>query len=173
MDHSWSGSHIEANFNHPAETILSSPNDGFVLRNDSTSQGQPDNSPESPTGDDTMGFYTQADLPFYYSLAQTFAIDDRYFCSVIGQTFPNRSYALAATSFGHLTTAELLPPSGGYKPITGTFFDLLDQHGVSWIDYFSDLPTAFIFRESLREHQAERLHSWRMPQPEHSLRFRS
>ncbi len=148
LDHSWSGSHIEANFNHPAETILSSPNDGFVLRNDSTSQGQPDNSPESPTGDDTMGFYTQADLPFYYTLAQTFAIDDRYFCSVIGQTFPNRSYALAATSFGHLTTAELLPPFGGYKPITGTFFDLLDQHGVSWTDYFSDLPTAFIFRQS-------------------------
>ena len=39
-----------------------------------------------------MGFYTQDDLPFYYALAQTFAIDDRYFSSVIGPTFPNRSY---------------------------------------------------------------------------------
>jgi phospholipase C len=148
LDHSWSGSHLEANFNHPAETILSSPNDGFVLRNDSTSQGQLDTGPETATDDDTMGFYTQTDLPFYYSLAQTFAIDDRYFCSVIGQTFPNRAYALAATSFGHLTTAEIFPPPGGYKPITGTFFDLLDQHGVSWVDYFNDLPTAFIFRPS-------------------------
>ncbi|HME70426.1 MAG TPA: alkaline phosphatase family protein [Myxococcota bacterium] len=145
LDHSWSGSHIEANFLFPFLTIRFSPNNGFVLRNDSTSQGQPDNSPETPTGDDTMGFYTQADLPFYYSLAQTFAIDDRYFCSVIGQTFPNRSYELAATSFGHLTTAELRPPSGGYQPITGNFMDLLDQHSVSWINYYSDLPMTFSF----------------------------
>src|SRR5882724_11048651 len=41
LDHSWSGSHIEANFSNPAGTLLSSPNDGFVRRNDSTSQGQP------------------------------------------------------------------------------------------------------------------------------------
>ena len=65
---------------------------------------------ESATGDDTMGFYTQDDLPFYYSLAQTFAIDDRYFCSVVGPTFPNRSYEMAATSFGHVTTNEIYPP---------------------------------------------------------------
>jgi phospholipase C len=148
LDHSWSGSHIEANFYFPALTILFSPNNGFVRRNDSTSQGQLDTGPETPTDDDTMGFYTQADLPFYYSLAQTFAIDDRYFCSVIGQTFPNRSYELAATSFGHLTTSEILPPAGGYKPISGTFMDLLDQHNVSWVNYFNDLPTTLIFRET-------------------------
>ena len=148
LDHSWSGSHLEANFYFPSLTILFSPNNGFVLRNDSTSQGQLDTGPETPTDDDTMGFYTQSDLPFYYSLAQTFAIDDRYFCSVIGQTFPNRAYELAATSFGHLTTAEILPPVGGYKPITGTFLDLLDQQNVSWVNYFNDLPTSFIFRPS-------------------------
>ena len=87
-----------------------------------------------------MGFYTQDDLPFYYSLAQTFAIDDRYFCSVIGQTFPNRSYLLAATSFGHLTTSEILPPPGGYKPITGTFWTCSTANGVSWVDYFAEIP---------------------------------
>jgi phospholipase C len=31
-------------------------------------------------------------------------------------------------------------------PITGTIFDLLDQFGVDWVNYFSDLPTSFIFR---------------------------
>lgn len=149
LDHSWSGSHIEANFSDPAGTLMSSPNDGFVRRNDTTSQGQPDNGgPEAPNSDDTMGFYTQADLPFYYSLAQNFAIDDRYFSSVIGQTFPNRAYAAAATSFGHLTTAEILPPPDGYKPITGTIYDLLDANGVSWTDYFSDVPISGIFRPS-------------------------
>src|SRR5206468_9912991 len=128
-----------------AATLLSSPNDGFVLQNDADPDAQPDNSAEAPDGDDTMGFYTQDDLPFYYALAQTFAIDDRYFCSVIGQTFPNRSYLLAATSFGHLTTSEITPPPGGYKPITGTFMDLLDRNGVSWVDYFAEIPQTFPF----------------------------
>ncbi len=148
LDHSWSGSHIEANFNNPAAAIISSPNDGFVRRNDVTSQGQPDSGPETANSDDTMGFYTQADLPFYYNLAENFAIDDRFFCSVIGQTFPNRAYAAAATSFGHLTTAEILPPPGGYKPITGTIYDLLDANNVTWTNYFSDVPISGIFRPS-------------------------
>ncbi|MHB8380716.1 MAG: phospholipase C [Candidatus Binataceae bacterium] len=146
LDHSWSGSHIEANFNDPAATFFFTPNDGFVRRNDETTQGQPDSGPETPNSDDTMGFYTQADLPFYYNLAENFAIDDRYFSSVIGQTFPNRAYAAAATSFGHLTTAEIFPPPGGYKPITGTIYDLLDANHVTWNDYFSDVPISGIFR---------------------------
>jgi phospholipase C len=148
LDHSWSGSHIEANFNNPAATIISSPNDGFVLRNDVTSQGQPDSGPETANSDDAMGFYTQTDLPFYYNLAENFAIDDRFFCSVIGQTFPNRAYEVAATSFGHLTTSEILPPPGGYKPITGTIYDLLDANHVTWTNYFSDVPLSGIFRPS-------------------------
>jgi phospholipase C len=146
LDHSWSGSHIEANFNDPAAALFFSPNDGFVLRNDMTTQGQPDNGPETANSDDTMGFYTQADLPFYYNLAENFAIDDRFFCSVIGQTFPNRAYEVAATSFGHLTTSEILPPPGGYKPITGTIYDLLDANNVTWTNYFSDVPLSGIFR---------------------------
>ncbi len=146
LDHEWPGSHREANFNNPALTRLASPNDGFVRVNDATEQL--DNGVEGPTEDETMGFYDQGDIPFYYALAQTFAINDRYFSSVIGPTFPNRSYELAATSFGHLTTAEIFPPPGGYRPITGTIMDLLDKHKpkVSWINFFSDLPTTAIFR---------------------------
>jgi phospholipase C len=64
-----------------------------------------------------MGFYTQADLPYYYGLATTFAVDDSYYSSVPAQTVPNRLYAFAATSFGHLVTSinEIpLPASGGF-----------------------------------------------------------
>jgi len=137
---------MEANFNNPAGALNFSPNDGFVRVNDA--QEQPDtDTGESPTDDDTMGFYNETDLPFYYALAESFAIDDRYFCSVVGPTFPNRAYELAATSFGHLTTAEIVPPiPQGYRPITGTIFDLLDQFGVPWVNYFSDLPTSYIFK---------------------------
>lgn len=152
LQHNWQGSHMEANFSDPANALALTLNDGFVRVNDATEQL--DNGIENPTEDDTMGFYDDGDLPFYYALAQTFAIDDRYFCSVVGPTFPNRSYEMAATSFGHVTTAEIFPPPGGYKPITGTIFDLLDQNGVSWKNYFSDLPTSGIFRPTLSPHLA-------------------
>src|SRR2546422_662920 len=145
LQHNWPGSHSEANYNNPAGALAFSPNDGFVLVNDATEQID---SGESPTDDDTMGFYNESDLPFYYALAESFAIDDRYFCSVVGPTFPNRSYEMAATSFGHLTTNEIIPPlPQPYNPITGTIFDVLDAAGVSWKNYYDGpLPTSGIFR---------------------------
>ena len=45
----------------------------------------------------TMGYYTRADLSFYYALADAFTICDGYFCSVIGPTDPNRLYSMSAT----------------------------------------------------------------------------
>jgi phospholipase C len=45
-----------------------------------------------------------------------------------------------------LTTSEEIPPPGGYKPLTGTIFDLLDQHAVTWADYFQDVPSGGSFR---------------------------
>jgi phospholipase C len=118
---------------------------GFVRVNDESEQH--DDGVESPTDDDTMGFYNQDELPFYYDLAQNFALSDRFFCSVLGPTFPNRSYLMAATSFGHLTTNDDFPPPGGYRPITGTIFDLLEANQVSWADYFQDVPQGGSFRD--------------------------
>jgi phospholipase C len=45
----------------------------------------------------TMGYFTRADLPFYYALADAFTICDGYFCSVLGPTDPNRVMAVSAT----------------------------------------------------------------------------
>lgn len=149
LQHDWQGSHMEANFFDPDAAVFFSLNDGFVAVNAQTEQvsGTPDFG-----HNDTMGYYNQADLPFYYGLAQTFAVSDRHFCSVVGPTLPNRSYELAATSFGHVTTNEIFPPgidpanpsplntSIGYQPATGTIFDLLDKAGVTWTNYYEDLP---------------------------------
>jgi phospholipase C len=145
LDHGWIGTHLEANFNHPNDTLFQTLNDGYVRVNDATEQH--DNGVENPTDDQTMNFYNQNEIPFYYDLAQKFAIDDRYFCSTLGPTFPNRSFLLAATAFGHLTTSEVFPPAGGYKPITGTIFDLLDKGHVSWANYFQDVPQGGSFRK--------------------------
>jgi len=143
LDHAWVGSHHEINVANPNSTLSNPLNNGFVRQNDRTEQI--DNG-ENATDDQTMSFYDQDDLPFYYGLAQTFAISDRQFSSLIGPTFPNRSYLMAATSFGHVTTSDSIPPLVGYKPITGTIFDKLVRYGVSWADYYEDVPQDSSFR---------------------------
>jgi phospholipase C len=153
LNHEWVGTHMEINYADPNAGLLLSPNDGFVLVNDASNQ--PDNGVESRTDDETMSFYNEKDIGFYYDLAKTFALSDRHFSSMLGPTFPNRAYSMAATSFGHLTTSEQLPtsmqPTAFYQPITGTIFDLLDKYGVSWTDYFSDAPRGAAFRPFLIE----------------------
>ncbi len=143
LDHSWVGTHYEMNFENPNATLKDPLSDGFVLQNDLTEQID---AGESPTDDQTISFYNQDDIPFYYGLAQNFAVSDQQHASVLGPTFPNRSYLMAATSFGHLTTSDTVPPPGGYKPITGTIFDLFDKNGVTWGDYFEDVPQSASFR---------------------------
>ncbi len=95
---------------------------------------------ESASGPVAMGYWTGADLPFTHSLASTFPIADRYFCSVLAQTFPNRRYLLSGTSFGLI--ADVLP-SG--VPPGGTILDLLGAHDISWTNYYSSLPTAGVY----------------------------
>ena len=144
LDHSWLGTHQQANFSNPNGTLTDTLNDGFVRVNDATEQL--DHGVENPTDDQTMGFYNQDEIPFYYNLAANFGVNDRYFSSMLGPTFTNRSFFMAATSFGHLTSNDEFPPPGGYKPITGTIFDLLDKNKISWADYFQDAPQGASFR---------------------------
>jgi len=134
LDHSWIGTHNEINYENPNNALMNPLSDGFVRQSDLTEQI--DSGLEGSTDDQTMTFYNQDDLSFYYGLAQSFAISDRQFASVLGPTFPNRSYLMAATSFGHVTSSDSEPPASGYRPITGSIFDLLDSHGISWADYF-------------------------------------
>jgi phospholipase C len=123
LDHSWNGTHKEYD---------GGLMDGFTAQNvDST----------DPTGMRTMGFYDRTDLPFYYALFSAFAISDRYFCSVLSQTFPNRFFLLAGTSFGHI--ANDFPTGDPMNDFAQpTIFNLLDQAGVSWKIYFSQIAFA-------------------------------
>src|ERR1700733_12794261 len=104
-------------------------NDGFV---------------ESGSGPVSMGYWEQAHQPFYYSMASVFPIADRYFCSVLGQTYPNRRYLISATSIGQVN--DTLPALTDY-PAGGTIFDKLTEGGVSWRDYYTDLSTTELFPE--------------------------
>lgn len=44
-----------------------------------------------------MGYYTRADLAYYYAVADAFTICDNFCCSVIGPTDPNRLYSMTAS----------------------------------------------------------------------------
>ena len=46
----------------------------------------------------TMGYFTRADLPFYYALADAFTVCDAYHCSIFGPTNPNRMFLFTGTS---------------------------------------------------------------------------
>ena len=92
------------------------------------------------TGDWNISYYDETDLPFYYSVANRFAIADRYFSSALAPTWPNRFFSLTGTSFGHIDNDEN-PPEHGYSQ--KTIFDLLNQFGISWkyykrTHYYSD-----------------------------------
>jgi phospholipase C len=86
-----------------------------------------------------MGYWTGHDLPFTYSLAANFPIADRWFSSVLGQTYPNRRYAIAATSAG-MTDNSGTSDLSLLVPAAGTIFNRLDAHGISWENYVASYP---------------------------------
>ncbi len=127
-NHSWAGGHGEYD---------DGKNDGFVIEN-------------NPGGARAMGYYDETDLPFYYSLAVQFATADRYFCSVLSSTYPNRFYLLTGTSFGHIHNDST---PGGFQQ--RSIFDLLDEQHISWKIYYTDAPFALFLHVNNRvENQA-------------------
>ncbi len=80
----------------------------------------------APDADKTvaMGYWTEQDLPFYYGLARTFPLADRWFSSCLGPTFPNRRFLLAGTAHGLI---DDLPVNILDSPPAGTILDMLDQ----------------------------------------------
>lgn len=105
--HNWSPVHLQYD-----EGAM----DGFVLTS-------------NPGGARAMGYYDDRDIPYYYWLSKTFAISDRYFCSLLGPTWPNRFYFWGATSWGRTHTPDT--PPAGKKIIT----DLMQDAGKSWKIY--------------------------------------
>jgi phospholipase C len=94
-------------------------------------------------GPASMGYFTRFMLPFYHSLAGRFPIGDRYFCSVMAQTYPNRRFLIAGTALGDVST-DASGISNTDAP-NGTIFDRLSSYGISWRDYYPDIPTAALF----------------------------
>jgi phospholipase C len=97
----------------------------------------------------SLGYYTAADLPFYYSLHENSTLCVNFFCSLLGPTWPNRFYLAAGTS-GGITTNGLWGYGIFDYPI---ILDLLDAAGVTWKIYnigwdsvpYGNTDNAFVF----------------------------
>jgi phospholipase C len=77
----------------------------------------------------TFGYFDQKNIPYYWSLAKNFTLLDNYYTSILGPSFPNHLYAIAAQS-GNITGRW---PNGIMK--FKTIFDELDAAHVSWKYY--------------------------------------
>ena len=99
-----------------------------------------------PHGERALGYYDQSDLGYYYALANTFAIGDRYFASILGPTWPNRMFYHSASTFGHI--GNTAPPPGPDQP---SLFHQLQEKGVEWVVYSGGLT----FEEKIFRHLHE------------------
>ncbi len=122
--------------------LLGKPSQTWIDSHTQFAAGRNDGFVRSGSGPVAMGYWQWADQPFYYSLAKVFPIADRYFCSVLGQTYPNRRYLISATSLGMVNDGVPDPLS---YPENGTIFDRLDEAGVSWKDYYSTVSTTELY----------------------------
>jgi phospholipase C len=112
---SWNASHIQFDDGSCG---------GFVRSIESTLPGQ--------DASIAMTYWAQKDLPFYYGLASTFPLATRWFSGCLGPTFPNRRFLISGTAHGLI---DDLPFGMVDYPASGTIFDLLTAHGISWANY--------------------------------------
>lgn len=121
-DHSWVAMHESWN--------------GGVNDNWLPAQAKTRSAAHTPT---VMGYYTRQDIPIHYLLADAFTVCDRYFCSVLGPTLPNRLYWLSATidPDGQNGGPELQSPT--FQPVRRFGWRIMPQNlsdaGVSWKVY--------------------------------------
>lgn len=98
-----------------------------------------------PKSHNVMKCFGPGRLPILQTLAQEYAVCDRWFASVPGPTLPNRAFSIGATSLGRV---DMNPNYLALK----TIFQLLDEHGVSskiyYTDYTLGLAVEFILRRA-------------------------
>jgi phospholipase C len=121
-DHSWAGGRTQLNGGRCDGFLRSGGNDVF-----------------------SISYYAEDDLGFIQDAARTFTTFDRFHCSLMGSTLPNREYMWSGESYGNIDND--LPPQTQYT--TGfpdnTIFAALDKAGVSNRYFFNDVPVSALW----------------------------
>ena len=130
VDHIWQTQHL---------SVAGGANNGWVTSHlpiDIVLAGSDDPNQIPAGGSRVMGYFTRKDLPFHYALADAFTICDRYFCSVLGPTIPNRHYLMSATIDPE---GKQGGPDVNNQKTSGlswtTYPELLEKAGVDWYLY--------------------------------------
>lgn len=122
-DHSWEGGRAQLDGGRMDGFLRSGENDVF-----------------------SIGYYGEADLPFIPSVAREFTTFDRFFCSLLSSTYPNREYMHAAQSYGK--TDNSMPVGSAEFPAgfpDTTIFAALSAAGVSNRYFYSDIPVSALW----------------------------
>jgi phospholipase C len=120
-DHSWQGGRTELD-NGRMDGFLKAASDVFAI-----------------------GYYDEPDLPFTPFNAKAFTAFDRFFCSLLSSTYPNREYMHAAQSYGEIGNSIPFSVDGGLGFPDTTIFNLLKQAGVSNRYFFTDIPISALW----------------------------
>ncbi|MDQ3341250.1 MAG: alkaline phosphatase family protein [Myxococcota bacterium] len=94
---------------------------------------------EAPGQLDAIQYLTRPQQPVSWALADNYTTCDRWFCSVMGPTLPNRAYWHAATSIGLKGNNEVLDAFSSGIPVPSIYNRLADK-GVDWVYYHGNLP---------------------------------
>jgi phospholipase C len=92
----------------------------------------------STKGEEAMGYFTRADIPWQYALADTYTVCDHYFCSIQGPTTPNRLFLWTGTIDPAGTAGgPAISNPDDYLPVYRwtTYPERLQKAGVSWQVY--------------------------------------
>ena len=108
------------------------------------------------SGPIAMRFWDKTDLPFTYSLVEHFPIGDRFFCSTLCQTYPNRRFFFTGTASGTIATNI---DTFSIPAANGSIFDRLDAHKISWNVYYQNLPSLLIV-PGIGNGRASRIHQY-------------
>jgi phospholipase C len=93
------------------------------------------------SGPVAMRYWDHRDLPFTYSLVEHFPFGERYFCSTLAPTYPNRRFLFTGTASGTTATNAV---TFSVPAANGTIFDRLDAHRIDYGIYYEDVPSWLI-----------------------------
>ncbi|MDQ3729158.1 MAG: twin-arginine translocation signal domain-containing protein, partial [Actinomycetota bacterium] len=125
-DHGWTGGRWQWN---------GGKNDRFVTGN------------EDLTSSDefAIGYYLEDDVPFIPEAAGAYTLYDRWFCSIMASTYPNRHYQWGAQNGGQKSNEFPFETEETTGFTWETIADRAEANGVSFAYYASDLPFSGLY----------------------------
>jgi phospholipase C len=97
------------------------------------------------TGSDefAIGYYLKKDVPFLPRAADAYTLYDRWFCSIMASTYPNRHYQWGAQNGGQKSNEFPINEDLGFT--WETIFDRAVRKGLTVGYYPSDLPFGLLY----------------------------